>query len=57
MRVIRNYPVTFYLTMIMLAIVMSWAIAYYSEWWAGMGLLTWILIQHALYTAKEIRRT
>jgi len=46
----------FYLSMLVLAIAVAWAIAYFYAWWAGMALLTLLVLEHAWRVVRRIVR-
>ena len=46
--------VPFYLAVVIIAIIASWLLAYFVAWWAGMGILTIVLLDHMRYTVKQM---
>jgi positive regulator of sigma E activity len=46
----------FYISVLVIAIAGAWALAYYSEWWVGMALLTILVLEHAWRVVKRIRK-
>jgi len=46
----------FYLSTIALAIGVAWLIGYVIAWWAGMAVLTVLVLEHAWRVVKRIRQ-
>ena len=45
-----------YLGIVLLAIAGAWVVGYFVEWWAGMMLLTVLVLEHAWRVVKRIRQ-
>ena len=46
----------FYSVSLLFALLVAWTIAYFAAWWAGMVIMTVIVLDHARHEFKIIRR-